>query len=121
MVILELQQVEIDYCTFCQGIWLDSGELEPLLGDTQQANNLLQSFKVDETEREIRIKCPICNRKMLKIQAGQTKPIIIDKCRLDHGLWFDRGELQHIIASGSISEDTKVLALLKDMFTNKLK
>ena len=28
MVILELNQVEIDYCTACKGIWLDSGELE---------------------------------------------------------------------------------------------
>ncbi|MCX6233171.1 MAG: zf-TFIIB domain-containing protein [Bacteroidetes bacterium] len=121
MVILELQQIEIDYCTFCQGIWLDAGELEALLGDTQQVQDLLTSFKIDDAIREKRIKCPICNKKMHKIQAGQHNPIIIDKCRIDHGLWFDSGELQQIIEMGSLHKENEILILLKDIFTNKLK
>jgi len=35
MITLELDQVEIDHCTECGGIWLDAGELETLLGDAR--------------------------------------------------------------------------------------
>ena len=34
MLVLELDQVETDYCPNCQGIWLDSGELELFLEDS---------------------------------------------------------------------------------------
>ena len=31
MIVLELDEVEVDYCADCRGVWLDSGELELLL------------------------------------------------------------------------------------------
>ena len=37
MIVLEIEEVEIDYCTDCAGIWLDAGELEVLLEDFDQA------------------------------------------------------------------------------------
>jgi len=46
MITLELQEVEIDYCTDCGGIWLDAGELELLLGEPEKAKQLLGSFKI---------------------------------------------------------------------------
>ena len=67
MIVLELQEVEVDYCTACGGIWLDAGELELLLGDSQNAQHLLDSFKIDPDCAEKRRKCPICLKKMQKI------------------------------------------------------
>ena len=32
MIVLEHNNIEIDFCQNCQGIWLDQGELELLLG-----------------------------------------------------------------------------------------
>ena len=40
MVILELNEVEIDFCTGCNGIWLDSGELDLLLEDAEERGTL---------------------------------------------------------------------------------
>ena len=37
MITLELEQVEVDHCLECRGIWLDAGELELLLGDAERA------------------------------------------------------------------------------------
>jgi len=121
MVILELRQVEIDYCPFCSGIWLDAGELETLLGDSQQARDLLKSFKVEKDIDEKAVRCPICRRKMHKIGVGDGHPLIIDRCRYHHGIWFDRDELQRIIAMGSVGGNSQILDLLKEMFSNKLK
>ena len=54
MITLELQEVEIDYCTDCGGIWLDAGELELLLGEPEKAAQLIKSFKIDSRATETR-------------------------------------------------------------------
>lgn len=117
MIVLEIEQVEIDYCTDCQGIWLDSGELEILLEDPAQAQQVMNSFapaQSDETPR----KCPICLKKMDKVLVGahDGKRELLDRCPRSHGLWFDRGELQHILKMGQFDSEGRVQHLLGELF-----
>ena len=117
MITLELDEVEIDYCTVCSGIWLDAGELEILLGEPQKAGKLLQSFKVDTDSAEKSRKCPICDKKMQKIVVGSSNPkLLIDKCSGGDGLWFDKGELNDIFERAQLDKDNKIQELLKNMF-----
>jgi Zn-finger nucleic acid-binding protein len=120
MIILELQQVEIDHCTFCSGIWLDEGELELLLEGAKERDQLLSSLEIDPSCREKKRRCPRCRRKMLKVHAGKNKDVLIDKCPQNHGIWFDEGELQEVIRLGSLDEENRVLKLLNEMFRHKL-
>jgi len=117
MITLELEDVEIDYCTNCDGIWLDAGELELLLKEPDKTKGLLDSFRIDsESDERIR-KCPICDKKMQKIVVGSSKPVLlIDKCRGGDGLWFDKGELQDIFDRAELDKDNKIQKLLSDMF-----
>ncbi len=117
MITLELEDVEIDYCTDCGGIWLDAGELELLLNEPDKAKGLLDSFRIDsESDERIR-KCPICDKKMQKIVIGSSKPVLlIDKCRRGDGLWFDKGELQDIFDRVELDKDDKIQKLLSDIF-----
>ena len=118
MITLELDEVEVDYCLNCTGIWLDAGELEMLLGDSQQARTVLQSFKLAAHCREKPRKCPICLKKMEKILVGpQQSSRLLDKCRRGDGLWFDGGELQDVLAMGSFDKEGKVQKLLADIFS----
>lgn len=137
MVVLELNEVEIDHCLACGGIWLDAGELDLLLEDSEQKERLLASFEVDEKAQEAKRKCPICLKKMNKVLCGRDKKVRIDRCREKDGIWFDKGELFEIIKMGTFrarggssqpapkafgevdDEDSKVLNLLKDMFGDK--
>jgi Zn-finger nucleic acid-binding protein len=117
MITLELQDVEIDYCTACSGIWLDAGELELLLGNSQHAKQLLHSFKIASNYAENIRKCPICLKKMQKIIAGSSTPnLLIDKCPRGDGLWFDKGELQNILNRAQLDKHNKIRRLLADMF-----
>ena len=117
MITLELQEVEIDHCTDCGGIWLDAGELEMLLGEPEKATQLLNSFTIDSDSTEKSRKCPICLKKMRKIIVGSSKPVLlIDKCRRGDGLWFDKGELQDIFDRAQLDKDNKIQKLLADMF-----
>lgn len=121
MVVLELDQVEIDYCTNCGGIWLDSGELELLIDNITERKNLLNTFKEDSSIREKSHPCPICGKRMGKVVVGEKNKVLIDKCKKDHGLWFDKGELKSVIENTSEAEENKVLNLLRDMFENSAK
>lgn len=120
MITLELREVEIDHCIDCGGIWLDTGELELLLNDAQQARQLIDSFRIDSTCTEKPRKCPICLKKMKKIIIGRPEStLLIDKCAKGHGLWFDKGELQNIFDTAKLDDDNKIRQLLTDLFSQE--
>ena len=118
MVALELDQVEVDYCTGCGGVWLDSGELELLLDGAENRDRVLASLKADPTIAEAKRRCPICDRKMEKVRVGneEDRDVIIDRCKRNHGVWLDKGELHRVIRNGSTSDGNPVQKLLVDMF-----
>lgn len=115
LVALELDQVEVDYCTGCRGIWLDAGELELLFGDRDMAGGFLHA---GETSPEsLSRKCPICGTAMQQHTTGGANPIIWDGCPNDDGLWLDHGELAGILRHGSPAPGGEaVAAWLREMF-----
>jgi Zn-finger nucleic acid-binding protein len=119
MITFELQEVEVDHCTECKGIWLDAGELEALLGDSAKAAELINSFEVDENCTETKRKCPICYKKMQKITTGLADPpLLLDKCPKGDGLWFDKNELKQALTTGSLDTENKVAKILNDIFAD---
>lgn len=118
MIVLELDEVEIDYCASCGGIWLDAGELELLIEDEKEREILLSSFQKEIKHSEKPYKCPICNKKMDKVYVGENKDVLIDKCADNDGLWFDKGELKQVIQLAS--KDNKVVELLNNLFGRNL-
>jgi Zn-finger nucleic acid-binding protein len=117
MITVELADVEIDHCTVCGGIWLDSGELERLLGDSVQAGRLLNSFRQSDSATEQPRRCPICRKRLAKVSVGRSDPpLLIDKCLRNDGLWFDKGELQDILTRAQLDEGNRIQRLLADVF-----
>lgn len=114
MVILELDKVEIDYCPGCKGIWLDGGELDLLIGSS---SNDIEStwFKPAKEINEKKYRCPICKKKMDKVEFADSK-VIIDKCKNNHGFWFDKGELNSLLSDKNFNHNHKILHLLKNIF-----
>ncbi len=121
MIVLEMDEIEIDHCLECRGVWLDEGELELLLENTQKKDELIASFEVSAEKVEIPKKCPICFKKMLKVKVGKSQSLIIDKCKKAHGLWFDDGELERLMILGSESKDSPIVKLMKNMFGKNTK
>jgi Zn-finger nucleic acid-binding protein len=119
MLVLELEGIEIDYCPLTRGIWLDAGELEELYHDKEAADTLVSSFKVDAGNREKKVRCPICNKKMEKVLVNDS--VVIDRCVKGHGLWFDEGELLQVLQMEDTEGDGKVIEILQSMFNHQLK
>ena len=118
MIVLELEQVEVDYCTSCKGIWLDAGELELLLETAEERSRLTNLFKEADAVKEKSHDCPICRKQMKKFEIGEKGKVVVDKCKKNHGIWFDKGELQKVVEFGSVNKENKIINLLKDMFEN---
>jgi uncharacterized protein len=115
MIVLELDQIEIDYCSNCHGVWLDSGELELLLGDADEKKRRTAAFTPAPPAAETSRKCPYCRKKMNKILTGPPHGVCLDRCPRDHGLWFDAGELQRVLEKAHYDPKDKVLNLLRNM------
>lgn len=92
----------VDECVTCHGLFLDNTAIQRLITDRKQsrAEALLGAVpKVSAEDRrggKMYIKCPVCqkimNRKLFAAGAG----VIIDVCKA-HGAYFDEGELPRII------------------------
>lgn len=101
MVIAEYKRIEVDYCTACAGVWFDAGELELLLdsaglADSDFTMERIASLPAVETAEKPR-KCPICGKRMRKVLVGSGPQVMVDACVRGDGLWFDGGELDHIV------------------------
>ena len=101
MIVVEHENIELDYCTDCSGVWFDAGELELLLesmeleGASLSLDSILTSPEAKSSEKKR--KCPICRQKMKKATVGHEPEVLIDACQRGDGLWFDKGEVGQLI------------------------
>jgi hypothetical protein len=101
MIVVEYEQIELDYCLNCHGVWFDSDELELLLKsldlDTPDLliSHIVATAETDTAEKKIR--CPICRHKMRKTTIGERSEILVDACPRQDGLWFDGGEVVQLV------------------------
>lgn len=119
LIALEDDQVEIDYCVVCQGVWLDAGELELLFGDAEAAQAFLSiGSPVQVPSGEKPRMCPECDATMAKEATQSTPPVVFDHCPNGDGLWLDHGELESILHhSEGFGSRVEVRSLLKNIFS----
>lgn len=108
MLVLEFHLVEIDYCQDCGGVWLDSGELElvgrkagAVCGELETALLSQQGGPVARPKRP----CPVCGKAQQEVVAPCEPPVTLDRCPRGHGIWFERGELQSVVAAAGSDPD----------------
>ena len=128
MIVVEHRQIELDYCTGCEGVWFDGGELELLIRTAElespdlSLSSLLASPAAQASHRGR--KCPICGRRMQEVAIGEP-PINIDVCTQGDGFWFDGGEVQQLLeqlAEQSVAEGgapRQVFSFLGEAFQAK--
>ncbi len=94
MQTVQFDDVEVDRCSGCGGLWFDILEHEDL-------RNLKGSEELDTGDRisgrimnEVRdIDCPSCGSRMLSMVALKQRDIEYEKCSHCSGIYFDAGEL----------------------------
>jgi membrane associated rhomboid family serine protease len=100
-----LQDVIVDICPKCAGIWFDSGELQVVLRGliesdkiTPEPTRLYQRKAIqtlDESAAEIRC-CPKCDMVMKTFNYSYDSNVFVDKCPECQGIWTDAGEVKRL-------------------------
>lgn len=117
LIVLEHEDIEVDYCLACEGIWLDTGELELLFGDARKCGEFIAAGNPAHAQGEATRRCPICRKNMAKAVTGGDHPIVYDRCGRGDGLWFDKGELLEVLTRGAPREnDDPVVKWLRALF-----
>jgi len=122
MIVVEYQQIELDHCLNCHGVWFDAGELQLLLEKMGITNSELDAEGLinapDARTNEKKRKCPICGRHMKKANIGKKPVVLIDVCTKGDGLWFDGGEVHTLVSqlAGGEGSQQKIISFLKEAF-----
>lgn len=100
MALVRVDEVEVDQCDSCGGIWFDSGELAKIVGarDVEALRTKAQAPKESDHKRA---SCPRCRGEGKLVQiASLTSDIHIDTCAVCGGEWLDGGELSIVRNEG---------------------
>ena len=119
MIVLEMNQVEVDHCTRCGGVWLDAEEMDLLLDGSAGREEIRRRLTADGSSAEKKRRCPICSRKMEKAlvsREGSDTRLRVDRCKRGHGTWLDGGELDALVKLSRFPEAHRIHGFLKSMF-----
>lgn len=102
------EQVHLDRCGKCKGVWLDEGEIATIV-EIKEA-----TFSPEVVREAIAqafagippavvagakvVSCPKCANEMRLLNYGYDSGVIIDRCMSAHGVWLDAGELEKVQA-----------------------
>ncbi len=111
LVVVERNKIEVDWCPGCGGFWFDASEWK-LLG---VKDDKYDPFTYEPVKsREKGCKCPICRKFMYKVDVNG---VLLDKCPVYHGIWFDKGELADFVNSVNLkSKNSKTVNFLGEVF-----
>lgn len=101
-----VEDIALDECPGCIGVFLDKVAIERLMRDRHQARaeSVVGIYrgtprKPDATGKpggKLYIKCPECSTIMNRKLFARGAAVIVDVCR-GHGTWFDAGELPAVV------------------------
>ena len=107
------EQIEVDRCTDCRGIWFDMLEHEHLKAIEGAESIDIGDPEVGKDNDMIRrIECPACHTDMIQMVDNRQPHIGFEACTTCYGVYFDAGEFK------DYKEET-VLDFFKDLFAKK--
>jgi Zn-finger nucleic acid-binding protein len=93
-----INNIEVDRCSTCHGLWFDGGELGKLRDKEAAAaldiGDVATGKKLNEIEH---YRCPRCAGPMNRLVDPQQTHIWFEQCGSCHGSFFDAGELTDLV------------------------
>ena len=92
MVEVRFQEVDIDRCPRCGGIWFDAGEDDKLINlpDSEAIDTRVNFARRDGKPREM--DCPKCHARMISVQHPLQPLVMAEMCGAKCGMFLDAGE-----------------------------
>lgn len=97
--------IKVDVCPNCGGMWLDKGELE-VIQETRERDYSeelarmpdlgYKAYELAQQKIGRRLQCPHCNNEMEAREYARCSQVMIDVCPHCHGIWLDKGEIEDL-------------------------
>jgi Zn-finger nucleic acid-binding protein len=94
-----VEEVAVDRCSTCDGIWFDAHELTQLLAEDARQIAALRSGSFHEQTDEIKGRCPRDDSGLLRVFSAIDKTVVLDACPECRGIWLDGGEFAKLFAA----------------------
>jgi PAT family beta-lactamase induction signal transducer AmpG len=99
-----IDDVEVDRCSSCHGLWFDDGELSKLSNKKAAAVLDIGDVAIGKKQNEIEhYRCPRCAGPMNRLVDPSQTHIWFERCGSCRGSFFDAGELTDL-ATVSVSD-----------------
>lgn len=93
MEVVTVDNIEIDRCSGCKGLWFDQLEKEDMLKlAASEAVDVGSEAEGKEMNDKRDIKCPKCKTDMVKLIDKDQYHIKYESCPVCYGTFFDAGE-----------------------------
>lgn len=89
-------EIEIDKCPSCGGMWLDSHELKQMDDSLSIDLEEVPYTSIAPTAADEALHCPRCEGApvLKKAYPAGYQEVVVDTCRQCKGFWLDRDELR---------------------------
>ena len=94
-----VEGVAIDRCDSCDGVWLDSQELNELLAEDARHVASLRRGKFTSKAEGKRGFCPRDSVELLRVYSAIERSVVLDVCPDCGGIWLDGGEFEKLFAA----------------------
>jgi len=105
--------IEVDRCDQCGGLWFDMLELERLVKMRgSEAVDVGDVVEGGQHNQQGKIECPRCHTQMIRMVDLHQHHIWFESCPVCYGKWFDAGEF------ADLKHDT-VVDFFRDLFARE--
>jgi Zn-finger nucleic acid-binding protein len=87
-----VEDVAVDRCSTCDGIWFDAQELSQLIASLRRGS-------ADEQADDKKGHCPRDESELLRVFSAIDKSVVLDACPECRGIWLDGGEFAKLFAA----------------------
>ena len=95
----KIDDLDVNRCASCDGIWFDAHELTELLAEDAKEVALLRRGSLREELDGKKGFCPRDAGELLRVYSAVDKTVIIDACPECRGIWLDGGEFEKLFAA----------------------
>jgi len=111
---ITFQEIEVDRCLGCQGLWFDLLEKEDLVHIEGSEAIDIGSDQVGKKYRDMEdVKCPHCKVEMLPMVDKDQFHIKYESCPICYGTFFDAGEFRDLKENSVLERFMHMLQTLR--------
>jgi uncharacterized protein len=111
---ITFQEIEVDRCLGCQGLWFDMLEKEDLVRIEGSEAIDIGSDQVGEKYSNMQdVKCPHCKVEMLPMVDKDQVHIKYESCPICYGAFFDAGEFRDLKENSVLERFMQMLQTLR--------